>query len=100
MATHKWHFEITDAAREQIRQLDSKTRRLLFRNLRNMLITGHPKELATVRKLVTTDANRWRMRVGVYRVLFTIDALPVTHQKFTYQGTILVEEVLHRKDAY
>jgi mRNA-degrading endonuclease RelE of RelBE toxin-antitoxin system len=73
----------------------------LFRSLRQLLLADHPFNLPFVEALTERKyAGLRKFRVGEYRVLFTLDLQPVHHQKFDYQGTLVVIMIEHRKDIY
>ena len=99
MPTHKWHFDITEEARRQLRNLSSKDRLLVFGRIRELLLADNPKALLGVKKIVD-GADEWRARQGDYRIFFSHPSEKVIHEKHEYDGTILVLRVLHGKDAY
>lgn len=99
MPPHKWHFEITKPARSQISSLSKQDRRAVFSSIRELLLADNPKSLNDVKKLVDSD-DLWRKKQGNYRILFTVEAGEVVHNKFTYKGTLQIVKVADRKDVY
>lgn len=101
MSSHKWHFQITDEARVQIRRLTPYDRRKIFQSIRELLLADKPGSLQDVKKLVEPRfEDQWRKRQGDYRIFFTIDLQATEHQGFRYQGIITVLAVRHRSNAY
>ena len=100
MTTHKWYFVVTDDYRKQLANLSRKDRRLVFKRMREILISDNPKVVSGVRRLVSVEPPQYRLRQGVYRLIFAVDTDPITVQKHDYQGTVEFLAVLHRKDAY
>lgn len=100
VATHRWHFVATDDYRKQLTGLSKKDTRLIFQRMKELLEANNPKSVTGTRKLVSVDPPQYRLRQGVYRIIFAIDTQPVTVEKHGYQGTVEFLAVLHRKDAY
>ena len=80
-------IEITRTAKKDLIHLDEKTRQRLITALEKLL--NYP-ESADVRKLGEVS-DTWRLRVGVWRVIFQIDEK---------KGVIYVLCVKHRREAY
>lgn len=99
MPTHKWHFEISNAARKELKKLSAADRAAIFNAIRELLIAENPLAITGVKKLVASD-NQWRKRQGVYRIIFTIVSGQIVIQKFTYKGTVQILEIGHRSSIY
>lgn len=100
MATHQWHLEVSKTAHEEIRGLSSKTRLTIFNAIRQLLESNNLQFMSGVKKLHGELKGYWRQRQGDYRIIFFIEAAPVVHMKHEYKGTIHIERVLHRREAY
>lgn len=98
---HKWHFFFTDDALAALKAMQRGYRMAVFRNLRHLVNADAPYELDFVQALQGERYKHIRkFRVGNYRILFTLDTRSVTHQKFTYKGTVVILGIGHRKDIY
>lgn len=85
----KYAFEFTAAARRQLRTIDQTTALRILHALSR--IGDDPyRDDADVKKLSGYD-DLYRLRVGVYRIAYTIDDGKLI---------ILVVEVGHRRDIY
>ena len=82
-----YRIEFTSAAARQIRKLDRPVRTRLLDAIESLASSPRPDG---VKKLASTE-NAWRIRVGDYRVIYSIedDVLVVT-----------VVRVAHRREAY
>jgi mRNA interferase RelE/StbE len=85
----KYQFAFTAHARRQLRSIDRTTAMKVLEAL-TPLGDDPYREDAAVRKL-TDHGNRYRLRVGDYRVIYRID---------NDQLVIEVVEVGHRREAY
>ena len=68
--------------------------------MKELLEAENPKAIPGAKKLAGQSEDRWRVRQGNYRIIFTVESGEVTHMKHTYKGTIWIQEVIHRRDAY
>jgi len=80
----RYHLEITEEARQQLRALPKKQRRRVGRRLDTLQsnFSGDVKKL-------TAKTHEYRLRIGKLRVLFTLE-----------KDLIGVYAVRHRKQAY
>ncbi|MYB77757.1 MAG: type II toxin-antitoxin system RelE/ParE family toxin [Chloroflexi bacterium] len=81
-----WRIVWSERARRDLRKLDASVSQRVVRALEELAGTG----LGDVKRLRGYD-DQWRLRVGRWRVRFTID--PVS-------ATLLIIRVLPRGDAY
>lgn len=101
MTPHQWHLEVTESAKRQIRKLPQQDRKAIFRGIKQLLSVENPTAIVGVKKLVGPEfEGLWRKRQGKYRIKFFLEVGEVIHNKFTYKGTVIIESVLDRKDAY
>jgi len=70
----------------------------VFRAIREMLNADNPLIASDVLK-VKKYKNVWRKRQGDYRILFTLDSTPVTHDKHTYKGTFHLITIRKRDES-
>lgn len=80
-------FVITKPAKKDLLKLDEDTRTRILKALKSM--RDYP-EVSGLVKLKAKD-DRWRLRVGDYRVIFRIDQA---------EGVIYAVRVMHRKEVY
>jgi len=78
---------VSRPAQKDIRSLDQITRNRVMRALRHLAAEPRPD---ACRKLVTEE-NLWRVRVGDYRVIYSIDDAA---------GVVQIISVRHRSKAY
>lgn len=72
-----------------------------LRLLRRLVNADAPYELEFVENLEGEQYKKIRkFRVGDYRILFTLDTRPVTHNQHLYKGTVVVLKIDWRKDVY
>jgi mRNA-degrading endonuclease RelE of RelBE toxin-antitoxin system len=73
----------------------------VLRHLRQLVNSEAPLEWDFVEALQGTNyRDIYKFRVSNYRILFTLDVRPLTHQKFRYKGTVVILQIGHRKDIY
>lgn len=82
-----YRVEFTSAAACKVRKLDRPVRARLLNAIESLATSPRPDE---VKKLASTE-NAWRIRVGDYRIIYSIedDVLVVT-----------VVRVAHRREVY
>ncbi|MCK4455449.1 MAG: type II toxin-antitoxin system RelE/ParE family toxin [Thermoplasmata archaeon] len=80
----KYEVLVSETARKQLGALDKKTRARIKRVLR-----GVDPSRSTVKKLKGPKRDYFRLRVGEYRVMFTVEG-----------KRVLVAKILHRRVAY
>lgn len=82
-----YRIEFTSTAARQVRKLDRPMRTRLLDAIESLASSPHPDG---VKELASTE-NAWRIRVGDYRVIYSIedDVLVVT-----------VVRVAHRREVY
>ena len=80
----KYEVLVSETARKQLEALDKKTRARIKRALRNV-----DPSRSTVRRLKGPKRDYLRLRVGEYRVMFTVEG-----------KRVLVVKMLHRRVAY
>jgi mRNA-degrading endonuclease RelE of RelBE toxin-antitoxin system len=98
---HKWHFFVDTEALSALRKMQRGHRMAVLRHLRLLVNADAPYELPFVQALQGKEYEHVRkFRVGDYRILFTLDTRPITHNKFTYKGTIIILSIGQRKDIY
>ncbi|MFZ2447185.1 MAG: type II toxin-antitoxin system RelE/ParE family toxin [Syntrophobacteraceae bacterium] len=78
---------LTESAQKDLAQLDSPTRGRIKDGLNRLM--EHPKTLDL--KKLKGQENRWRLRVGDYRVILEMHEPP---------QTVYVLRIRHRKEAY
>lgn len=87
MSSAPYNVTLKHSAQKEVRSLDAGARIRVLRAVRELAAEPRP---AGCRKLVGSD-DRWRIRVGDYRVIYTIDDA----------GRLLeVVAVRHRSKAY
>lgn len=79
--------EFTTAAAREVRKLDPQTRRRVVAGIGALEYDAPPPG---ARKLTGFD-DAWRIRIGDYRVLYTIDGAEIL---------VTVFRVAHRRDVY
>ena len=77
-------------ALKSLKKIDKKSRRLIISFLDELELSDDPKSFRDVKKLKGIE-NGYRWRVGVYRILGTIEDKNVT---------IMIFRIGHRKDIY
>lgn len=98
---HKWHFFFSSQALSSLKEMQRGHRMAILRHLRLLVNADAPYELDFVEALQGTKyAGIRKFRVSHYRVLFTLDTRPITHEKFNYKGTVVLLEIGQRKDIY
>lgn len=75
------------AAERDYRRLSAALRRRIHALL--MALEEEPRPAGTVK--LTGHANRWRLRVGDYRILYTID---------DREEAVTILRIVHRREAY
>ena len=80
----KYEVLVSQTARKQLEALDKGTRARIKRALRNI-----DPSRSTVRRLKGPKRDYFRLRVGEYRVMFTVEG-----------KRVLVAKILHRRVAY
>lgn len=80
----KYEVLVSQTARKQLEALDKGTRARIKRALRNI-----DPSRSTVRRLKGPKRDYFRLRVGEYRVILTVEG-----------KRILVAKILHRRIAY
>jgi len=80
----KYEVLVSETARKQLEALDKKTRARIKRALRNV-----DPSRSTVKRLKGPKRDYFRLRVGEYRVIFTVEG-----------KRVLVVKMLHRRVAY
>jgi mRNA interferase RelE/StbE len=78
-------IELRKSAIKDLDKISSKDKKRIIKSIESL--TNFPK-VSNLKQLITSD-YAFRMRVGVYRILFDV-----------INDTILIARVLHRKDAY
>jgi len=80
----KYEVLVSETARKQLEALDKETRARIKRALRNV-----DPSRSTVKRLKGPKRDYFRLRVGEYRVIFTVEG-----------KRVLVVKMLHRRVAY
>lgn len=80
----KYEVLVSETARKQLEALDKGTRARIKRALRNI-----DPSRSTVKRLKGPKRDYFRLRVGEYRVMFTVEG-----------KRVLVVRILHRRVAY
>ncbi|MCJ2556653.1 MAG: type II toxin-antitoxin system RelE/ParE family toxin [Candidatus Thermoplasmatota archaeon] len=80
----KYEVLVSQTARKQLEALDKGTRARIKRALRNI-----DPSRSTVKRLKGPKRDYFRLRVGEYRVMFTVEG-----------KRVLVVRILHRRVAY
>lgn len=82
-----WKIELTPAAVRQLRKLDGLVRRRIVTAIDQLVVTPRPAGV----KALTGHPGLLRIRVGDYRVVYTVR---------DQQLVVLVITVTHRRDVY
>lgn len=99
--SHKWLLKFTKSAKRKLDALTSANRRVVFRNLRELLIADNPFSSSSVEMLEGKKFERTRkFRAGDFRVFFVIKPVQIVDQKHMYKGTLYVLDIRDRKEAY
>ncbi|MDQ1524719.1 MAG: mRNA interferase RelE/StbE [Pyrinomonadaceae bacterium] len=69
MSSRAYTVTVSNSAQKEIKALDHRVRVRVIRSLRSLADEPRPPGC---RKLVGSQ-NRWRIRVGDYRVIYTVD---------------------------
>lgn len=77
-------------ATKQLKKLPENTQRQIIDSLSSLEKSGHPLKCKNVIKLSGRKGQDFRMRVGDYRIKFTLDI----------RSTVLVTRVEHRQAGY
>ena len=85
----RYNILILSSARRQLRQFQNTHHRNSADIVAGLLSLGDNPRPANVRKLVNRD--EWRLRVGDYRILFSID---------DQQRTVTIKAIAHRREIY
>ena len=80
----KYEVLVSETARKQLEALDKGTRARIKRALRNV-----DPSRSTVKRLKGPKRDYFRLRVGDYRVILTVEG-----------NRVLVVKILHRRFAY
>lgn len=80
----KYEVLVSETARKQLEALDKETRARIKRALRSV-----DPSRSTVKRLKGPKRDYFRLRVGEYRVMFTVEG-----------KRVLVVKILHRRIAY
>lgn len=99
MKTHNWCLKLRDGFTDQFGKLDKKTRKTAFRKIQQLLEAENPLSLSTVLK-VKNAIGIYRVRIGNFRLFFSLDSGTVTCQQHVYKGVLWLERITDRKDAY
>jgi mRNA interferase RelE/StbE len=87
MSNARYAVRVSRSAQKEVRSLDGSVRGRVIRALRSLETDPRP---AGCRKLVGSQ-NRWRIRVGDYRVIYVVDDT----------GRVIeIVAVRHRSKAY
>lgn len=78
---------ITNRARKDLAKLDRETARIVTKTLRRF--QNNPDTVDLVK--LKGSNNKWRIRVGVYRVILRVEGTFVT---------VYALRVMHRREAY
>jgi len=78
-------IELRKSAIKDLDKISSKDKKRIIKSIESL--TNFPK-VSNLKQLITSD-YAFRMRVGVYRILYDV-----------VNDTIFVARILHRKDAY
>lgn len=102
MSSHLWFLQVTEHAREDIRNLPTSKQRLaVLAAIAELLKADNPTTSLGVRKLIGERfSGLWRLRQGNYRIFFYIEHGELVDQKFAYKGTLTIVSVTDRKEAY
>jgi len=85
-----WTLRLSETAKRQLRKLDSSNAQVILRYLNRVVQeTSDPRERGS--GLRANLAGLWRYRVGVYRVICSIE---------DHELVILVLLIGHRRDVY
>ena len=74
-------------AEKELKKLSPRLFSLIVANLTELAVNPHPQ----ASKKIIGSANDWRLRIGSYRVLYTIDS---------QAKTVTIMRIKHRKDIY
>jgi mRNA-degrading endonuclease RelE of RelBE toxin-antitoxin system len=97
--THNWCLKFRDGFREQFYKLDKKTRTIGFRQIQQLLEAENPLSPPKVLK-IKNAIGIYRVRIGNYRLLFSLDVGDVICENYPYKGILWLEDIADRKDVY
>ncbi len=83
-----FEITITRSASKEIKRLPREVIRAVFQKIKSLESQPRPQGC---KKLVGSEEDIWRIRIGDYRVLYTIDDVV---------RIVEIRKVDHRKDAY
>ena len=99
--SHKWLLNIQSNAQDRFNRLTPVEKRVIFRQLRELLLADDPNTLPFVEMLQAKKFNRVRkFRAGNYRVFFALEIAETVHMGHTYKGTFFLLDIRDRKEAY
>ena len=78
---------VNNRARKDIRKLTDTTYKRIRRKLLSLSENPRPREY----KKLQDEEDKYRIRVGDYRILYSID---------DGQKTVLINRIVHRREAY
>ena len=84
---HKYSLDIKQSARKELDALDDA----LFSRIDRKILTPADNPRPVGCKKLKGHKDQWRVRVGDYRVIYSID---------TAKTTVTVTHVAHRREAY
>ncbi|MFA0749887.1 MAG: hypothetical protein SLRJCFUN_000290 [Candidatus Fervidibacter sp.] len=87
MAGRFYEVRVARSADKDIQALPSEIRKGVEEAIRGLASNPFPKGC----KKLQGEPNRWRLRVGKYRIIYSVD---------TEQGIVRVEKVRKRSEAY
>jgi mRNA-degrading endonuclease RelE of RelBE toxin-antitoxin system len=99
--SHKWLLNIQNNAQDRFNRLTTVEKRIISRQLRELLLADDPNTLPFVEMLQAKKFNRIRkFRAGNYRVFFALEIGEIIHQGHTYKGTFFLLDIRDRQEAY
>jgi len=99
--SHKWLLNIQSNAQDRFNRLTPAEKRIIFRQLRELLLADDPNTLPFVEMLQAKKFNRIRkFRAGNYRVFFAVEIAAIVHLGHIYKGTLFLLDIRDRKEAY
>lgn len=104
----RWLVELTPAAERQFKKLDPQARKAIASGLARLAGEAEAEAIpyTNVRKIEGTG-DRWRLRAGDYRAIFTLDERTIETPDLSggepreeTVGVFVVAKVGHRREVY
>lgn len=100
-ASYGWFLQIHPDAQRKFNKLQTTTKFIIFRKVRELLVADDPYTLPGVEMLEEARFGRMRkIRAGDFRIFFVVRPGNIEVDKFTYKGKLYLLDIRDRKEAY